>query len=199
MPLVQDLALGVFQLTESTHHSGPASEEDSAEDAHAGTHPYRRAEVVPRTDEGDRDNAGVQQCSEDHTDDSPDESSVPERALGLFLAEIRSALRVHCCDHGTFPSTPTAPSNRDGMRQTRVQSPDGSLYRELMWWASIVAIALIGSGNALGPVLWMGAGVGVFGGAFLGGWAGVMSGLGQLEEAEREILSEQHHRPQITT
>ncbi len=66
-------------------------------------------------------------------------------------------------------------------------------------YAGIVAIALIGSGNALGPVIWMGAGVGVFGGAFLGGWAGVMSGLGQLEDTEREILHEQHRRPQIRT
>jgi hypothetical protein len=61
-------------------------------------------------------------------------------------------------------------------------------------WAGIVAVALVGSGNPLGPVVWMGAGVGVFGGIFLGGWAGAMSGLRQLEETEREILTERNAR-----
>jgi hypothetical protein len=36
----------------------------------------------------------------------------------------------------------------------------------------------------LGPVVWMGAGVGVFAGAFYGGWAGTMMGTAELEAAE---------------
>jgi hypothetical protein len=59
-------------------------------------------------------------------------------------------------------------------------------------WAAIVAIALAGSGFSMGPVVWTGAAVGVFGGVFLGGWAGVMSGLKQLEETEHDLMMERN-------
>ncbi len=51
-------------------------------------------------------------------------------------------------------------------------------------WALLVFLALAGSDWDLGPALLMGAAVGVFAGAFLGGWAGVMTGCGVLEAAE---------------
>lgn len=51
-------------------------------------------------------------------------------------------------------------------------------------WALLVFLALAGTGWDLGPALLMGAAVGVFAGAFLGGWAGVMAGCGVLEAAE---------------
>jgi hypothetical protein len=54
-------------------------------------------------------------------------------------------------------------------------------------WMVIVAVALIGAGWELGPPLAMAAAVGVFAGAFLGGWAGVMVGTARLESAERDI------------
>lgn len=59
-------------------------------------------------------------------------------------------------------------------------------------WAGIVAVALVGSDFSIGPAVWMGAGVGVFGGVFLGSWAGVMAGLRQLEETEHELMVERH-------
>lgn len=59
-------------------------------------------------------------------------------------------------------------------------------------WAAIVAIALAGSDFSIGPAVWTGAAVGVFGGVFLGGWAGVMAGLKQLEDTEHELMVERH-------
>jgi hypothetical protein len=56
-------------------------------------------------------------------------------------------------------------------------------------WMVIVAVALIGAGWELGPPLAMAAAVGVFAGAFLGGWAGVMVGTERLESAERDIAA----------
>jgi len=64
-------------------------------------------------------------------------------------------------------------------------------------WAGLVAVALAGSGWGLGPPLWMAAGIGVFAGAFLGGWAGVMVGTTRLEHVEHGQLmprSEQSDR-----
>jgi hypothetical protein len=58
-------------------------------------------------------------------------------------------------------------------------------------WMVIVAVALVGAGWELGPPLAMAAGVGVFAGAFLGGWVGVMAGVGRLEAAERTIEARQ--------
>jgi hypothetical protein len=59
-------------------------------------------------------------------------------------------------------------------------------------WMLIVGIALVGAGWSLGGPLLMAAGVGLFGGAFLGGWAGVMVGTTRLEAAERELLTRRH-------
>jgi hypothetical protein len=56
-------------------------------------------------------------------------------------------------------------------------------------WMVIVGVALIGAGWSLGPPLAMAAGVGLFAGAFLGGWVGVMVGTARLEAAERSIRS----------
>jgi hypothetical protein len=56
-------------------------------------------------------------------------------------------------------------------------------------WMLIVAVALIGAGWSLGSPLAMAAGVGVFAGAFLGGWCGVMVGAARLESVERSIGS----------
>jgi len=51
-------------------------------------------------------------------------------------------------------------------------------------WALLVLVALAGTGWDLGPAMWMGAGVGMFAGAFYGGWAGTVVGCRKLEEAE---------------
>lgn len=59
-------------------------------------------------------------------------------------------------------------------------------------WMLIVAIALVGAGWSLGPPLLMAAGIGVFAGAFLGGWAGAMAGTAGLERAEREPAGPRH-------
>jgi hypothetical protein len=59
-------------------------------------------------------------------------------------------------------------------------------------WMVIVAVALAGAGWELGPPLAMAAGVGVFAGAFLGGWCGVMVGTARLESAERDIEARRH-------
>jgi hypothetical protein len=59
-------------------------------------------------------------------------------------------------------------------------------------WMLIVGIALVGAGWSLGGPLLMAAGVGLFGGAFLGGWAGVMVGAARLEAAEHELLTRRH-------
>jgi len=53
-------------------------------------------------------------------------------------------------------------------------------------WVGLVVIALAGSGEPLGPVLWMAAGVGLFAGIFFGGWAGSMVGARALEKLEVE-------------
>ena len=52
-------------------------------------------------------------------------------------------------------------------------------------WMAIVAVALVGAGWSLGPPLAMATCVGIFAGAFLGGWAGVMVAAGRLEAAEQ--------------
>jgi hypothetical protein len=59
-------------------------------------------------------------------------------------------------------------------------------------WMLLVGIALVGAGWSLAGPLLMAAGVGLFGGAFLGGWAGVMVGAARLEETERELLARRH-------
>jgi hypothetical protein len=59
-------------------------------------------------------------------------------------------------------------------------------------WVLIVAIALVGAGWSLGPPLLMAAGIGVFAGAFLGGWAGAMVGAAGLERTERELEVRRH-------
>ena len=53
-------------------------------------------------------------------------------------------------------------------------------------WVLLVLIALRDSGTALGPPLWMAAGVGVIAGVFLGGWAGTLVGSTKLEHFERD-------------
>jgi hypothetical protein len=60
-------------------------------------------------------------------------------------------------------------------------------------WMLIVGIALVGAGWSLGAPLAMAAGVGLFGGAFLGGWAGVMVGAARLEATEHELMVRRHH------
>jgi hypothetical protein len=55
-------------------------------------------------------------------------------------------------------------------------------------WALFMLIALAGTGARLGPAMWMGAGVGIFAGAFYGGWVGTMVGVRKLEHAEHETL-----------
>jgi hypothetical protein len=63
-------------------------------------------------------------------------------------------------------------------------------------WTGIVGLALaLGAGGwDVWPALAMGAAVGVFAGSFLGGWAGVMWGAAQLDEAEHHIVT-RHTQP----
>ena len=61
-------------------------------------------------------------------------------------------------------------------------------------WAAMVVIALAGADTELRPWVGMGAAVDVFGGVFLGSWAGLMTGLGQLERTEHGLLVERHRR-----
>lgn len=55
-------------------------------------------------------------------------------------------------------------------------------------WVGLVAIALVGKGWRLGPMLLVGAGCGVFAGIFLGGWAGTLVGASKLEHHEHATL-----------
>ena len=55
-------------------------------------------------------------------------------------------------------------------------------------WIVIVVIALAGSGFALGPMILVGAGCGMFAGLFLGGWAGTTVACSALEAVEHEQL-----------
>ena len=57
-------------------------------------------------------------------------------------------------------------------------------------WVGIVALGLAMAGGSwdLLPALGIGAVVGMFSGAFFGGWAGVTAAAEQLEEAERHII-----------
>jgi hypothetical protein len=53
-------------------------------------------------------------------------------------------------------------------------------------WAFLVFLALVGTDWEPGPMIVMGALVGVFAGAFYGGWAGVVAGSNRLEHAESQ-------------
>lgn len=55
-------------------------------------------------------------------------------------------------------------------------------------WIGIVALALAGKGAALGPMLLVGAGTGMFAGIFLGGCAGTLVGALKLEHHEQASL-----------
>ena len=57
-------------------------------------------------------------------------------------------------------------------------------------WTGIVGLALAVAGGGWGvlPALGMGAVVGLFAGAFFGGWAGVTAKAHELDEAERRIV-----------
>ena len=53
-------------------------------------------------------------------------------------------------------------------------------------WTGLVLLAVQGKGQALGPVLLVGAGVGVVAGLFLGGCGGALAGARKLEHHEHE-------------
>ena len=55
-------------------------------------------------------------------------------------------------------------------------------------WIGLVAIALVGSSWPLGPAFAMAAAVGVFAGAFFGGWVGTMAKAQALDEVEHRGL-----------
>jgi hypothetical protein len=55
-------------------------------------------------------------------------------------------------------------------------------------WIGLVLLALAGSGERLGPMLWVGAGIGMFAGVFFGGSAGSMIGARALERHEQHEL-----------
>lgn len=52
-------------------------------------------------------------------------------------------------------------------------------------YIGLVALAVGGLGYRLGPVLWMGAIVGLVAGVFFGGWAGFVQSVEKLEEAQQ--------------
>ena len=61
-------------------------------------------------------------------------------------------------------------------------------------WVGLVALALAGSGERLGPMLLVAAGIGLFAGVFFGGCAGSMIGARALERHEQqERHSAAHH------
>jgi hypothetical protein len=88
---------------------------------------------------------------------------------------------------GDLTDASTERAERTFWHRTLVGGLIGMVLGALLW-AGLVAVALVGSDVELGPVVWMGAGVGVFGGVFLGGWAGCMAGLKQLEDTEHEQI-----------
>ncbi len=53
-------------------------------------------------------------------------------------------------------------------------------------WTGLVWLALRSSSTARGPMLGMGAGLGVLAGVFLGGWAGTLAGSSKLEHFEHD-------------
>jgi hypothetical protein len=79
-------------------------------------------------------------------------------------------------------------SGLSALRGVLIGMPIGAVV-----WMGIVALALAMAGGdwEILPALGMGAAVGVFAGAFLGGWAGVTVKAEELEEAELRIV--QHH------
>ena len=57
-------------------------------------------------------------------------------------------------------------------------------------WTLIVVIAVAGSGWDMAPIVGVGVAVGIFAGAFYGGWAGTVIGNHHVEEAEHAALPE---------
>ena len=55
-------------------------------------------------------------------------------------------------------------------------------------WIGLVAIATVGAGPPLVPILAVAAACGVLAGAFLGGCAGALAGDGGLEQVEHERM-----------
>jgi hypothetical protein len=55
-------------------------------------------------------------------------------------------------------------------------------------WIVIVLLAVANKGYALGPVVLVGMGCGIFAGIFLGGCAGALAGATALEHAEHATL-----------
>lgn len=54
-------------------------------------------------------------------------------------------------------------------------------------WAGMMWLAIRSNGTALVPPMAMAAGIGVFAGVFMGGWAGTLVGGTKLEHFEHEI------------
>lgn len=60
-------------------------------------------------------------------------------------------------------------------------------------WIGLVAIATVGKGTAMVPLLAMAAGCGVFAGLFLGGCAGALAGSRALEQVEHDRMHRERH------
>ena len=78
-------------------------------------------------------------------------------------------------------------AERTLFRRTLIGSAIGAVVCAGLWIV-IVLLAVADKGYALGPVVLVGAGCGVFAGIFLGGCAGALSGATALEHAEHATL-----------
>ncbi|HEX6312779.1 MAG TPA: hypothetical protein VF152_14280 [Acidimicrobiia bacterium] len=110
---------------------------------------------------------------------TPDEprQGTTDRPLAVVAADDPDAIQ-HAAEHTM-------------LRGVVIGTTVGMVLGALVW-AALVAVALAGGGYALAGPVWMGAAVGVFAGAFLGGWAGIVATTATLERAEHHTRARVH-------
>jgi hypothetical protein len=90
-------------------------------------------------------------------------------------------------DHSLDGDAIQLAAERTLFRRTLIGSAIGAVVCAGLW-VVIVLLAVANKGYALGPVLFVGAGCGIFAGIFLGGCAGALAGATALEHAEHATL-----------